>query len=61
MEKEICAYRKQDVINTILLFCEIGGGDNVLKPTFHKSVTFLELIQGHAETSSKIPMLFWNA
>lgn len=49
MEKEIHLKRKQDVINKILLFSEIGGGNNVLKPIFHKYVSFLELIQGHAE------------
>lgn len=36
-------------------------GNDILKPTFHKSVSFLEWILGHAEASSKISIVFWNA
>lgn len=35
--------------------------NNILKSTFHKSVSFLELVQGRAEASSKGPRILWNA
>lgn len=33
----------------------------MLKSTFHKSASFLELVQGRAEASSKGPMILWNS